>query len=88
MKIEVHLHATLRIKDQEGGWQVISIDLEDNAVIKDLLDQLDLSLEPEHLLIVLNGKTAEIDQVLTDGDILNLMTAVSGGNKSNLRRAL
>ncbi|NOR33270.1 MAG: hypothetical protein GQ579_01180 [Bacteroidales bacterium] len=31
------------------------------------------------LLFVLNGRTSELDQKLKDGDVLNLMTAVSGG---------
>ena len=79
MKIEVHLHATLRIKNQEGGWHVVTIELPERKTINDVLDHVQINLEPDHLLIALNGKTAEIDQELRDGDVLNLMTAISGG---------
>jgi molybdopterin converting factor small subunit len=79
MKVEVHLHATLRLATQKAGRQKITLDLPPGSSISHILDQLKIEIEPAHLLLVLNGRTSTIDQELKDGDVLNLMTAVSGG---------
>ena len=79
MKVEVHLHATLRMEKKKPGGQNISVDLPECSTINDLLDQLAIDLDPVHMLFVLNGRTSGLDQKLKDGDVLNLMTAVAGG---------
>ncbi len=79
MKVEVHLHATLRLAGSGGKKQILILDLPENYSITNLLDQLEIDLDPEHMLFVLNGRTTSIDQILEDGDVINLMTAVSGG---------
>jgi len=79
MLVEVHLHATLRLENQERAGHIIPVDLPESSSINDLLDQLGIDIDPVHMLFVLNGMTSELDQKLKEGDILNLMTAVSGG---------
>lgn len=79
MKVEVHLHATLRLENKESGGQIITVDLPESSSIKNLLEQLAIDIDPVHMLFVLNGRTSELDQILKDGDVLNLMTSVSGG---------
>ncbi len=79
MKVEVHLHATLRLENKESGGQIITVDLPENSSIKNLLEQLAIDVDPVHMLFVLNGRTSELDQILKDGDVLNIMTAISGG---------
>jgi molybdopterin converting factor small subunit len=79
MKVDVHLHATLRIENTKGKGQIISIDLPESSTISDLLDLLAIDLDPAYMLFVLNGRTSELNQKLNDGDVVNLMTAVSGG---------
>jgi len=79
MKVEVHLHATLRLENKESGGQIITVDLPEGSSIKNLLEQLAIDIDPVHMLFVLNGRTSGLDQILKDGDVLNLMTAVSGG---------
>jgi sulfur carrier protein ThiS len=79
MKIEVHLHATLRQNRSGEVWKPVDIELPDGSSIKDILDYLAIEVDPKHLLFVLNGRTTDLDQILKDGDVLNLMTAVSGG---------
>ncbi|MCD6424489.1 MAG: MoaD/ThiS family protein [Anaerolineales bacterium] len=79
MKVEVHLHATLRMVIKEGKGQVIVMDLPENSTIGDLLEFMKIDQDPDHMLFVQNGRTAGLGQVLEDGDVLNLMTAVSGG---------
>ncbi len=79
MKVEVHLHATLRLVIKEGKGQVIIVDLPENSSIGDLLELMMIDQYLDHMLIVLNGRTTGLAQVLKDGDVLNLMIAVSGG---------
>jgi molybdopterin converting factor small subunit len=79
MKVEVQLHAILRMDNKKSGGQVISVDLPEGSSINDLLDQLAMDIDPAYLLFVLNGRTSELDQKLKDGDVINLMTALSGG---------
>ena len=79
MKVEVHLHATLRRVIKEGNGQVIVMDLPENSAIGDLLELMKIDQDPDHMLFILNGRTTSLGQVLEDGDVLNLMTAVSGG---------
>lgn len=79
MNVEVHLHATLRLENKEGGGQIITVNLPERSSIKNLLEQLAVEIDPVHMLFVLNGRTSGLDQILKDGDVLNLMTAVSGG---------
>ena len=79
MIVEIHLHASLRLENRERAGQIISVDLPENSSINDLIDQLAIDIDPVHMLVVLNGRTSELDQKLNEGDVLNLMTAVSGG---------
>jgi molybdopterin converting factor small subunit len=48
------------------------------------LDSLEIELEPEHLLLVVNGRTAQLQRVLRDGDQVNLMPAISGGDNERM----
>ena len=79
MIVEIHLHASLRLENRERAGKIISVDLPENSSINDLIDQLAIDIDPVHMLVVLNGRTSELDQKLNEGDVLNLMTAVSGG---------
>lgn len=38
-----------------------------------------LKIPPEHYLVVKNGSLAELDETLTDGDVLRLVGVISGG---------
>lgn len=79
MKIEIHLHATLQKFSSSETGNIVEVDLPDGSSIRTVLDYLTIEVAPEHLLFVLNGRTSELDQILEDGDVLHLMTAVSGG---------
>ncbi len=78
MIVEVQLHATLRFENNEEG-QIIRIELPESSSIKNLLGKLSIDMDPDQMLFVLNGRTSGLDQKLEDGDVLNLMTALSGG---------
>jgi hypothetical protein len=38
-------------------------------------------MAPENLLLVVNGRMAELTQTLQSGDKVNLMPAISGGSR-------
>ncbi len=78
MIVEVQLHATLRFENNEEG-QIIRIELPESSSIKNLLGKLPIDIDPDHMLFVLNGRNSGFDHKLEDGDVLNLMTALSGG---------
>ena len=79
MKIEVHLHTTLRQESEENKGQVIHLELPSGSTIRDLLEILRIDLDPAHLLFIQNGKTADLNQDIEDGDVISIMTAISGG---------
>ena len=44
-----------------------------------LLKNLVYSVNTEDVLLVVNGRTSHLGQVLTDGDEIHLIPAISGG---------
>lgn len=52
----------------------------DKSTIADLIDQLGITLSPDALLIAVNGRVAELQQELANGDQINFMPAISGGS--------
>jgi sulfur carrier protein ThiS len=79
VNVTVHLHTILQRQTPEGLVGQLAISLPENTTMAGLLDFLEIELEPEHLLLVVNGRTAELKRVLQDGDQVNLMPAISGG---------
>jgi sulfur carrier protein ThiS len=79
VNVTVHLHTILQRQTPEGLVGQLAISLPENTTMAELLDSLEIELEPEHLLLVVNGRTAELQRVLQDGDQVNLMPAISGG---------
>jgi sulfur carrier protein ThiS len=79
VNVTVHLHTILQRQTPEGLVGQLAISLPENTTMAGLLDFLEIELEPEHLLLVVNGRTAELKRVLQDGDQVNLMLAISGG---------
>jgi sulfur carrier protein ThiS len=79
MIVEVHLHTTLRMKKEERKGRVVAVELPESSTMNDLLLKLDIRLDPVHMLFVHNGRTSNPNQILEDGDVVNIMTAVTGG---------
>ncbi|MCK4900004.1 MAG: MoaD/ThiS family protein [Anaerolineales bacterium] len=42
-----------------------------------------MDLDPDALLLVVNGRVAELNQTLQEGDKVNLMPAISGGGQED-----
>ncbi len=57
----------------------LQVTLPAGSKMGDLIRSLHIDLEPDHMLLVVNGKVVELEQELKDGDRINLMPALSGG---------
>ena len=80
MVVEVHLHTTLQRVEMGRDRRRLLMELPPGSTLGDVLSQLEIKLEPEHLLLVINGRSAEPEQPLSDGDIIHLIPAISGGS--------
>ncbi len=49
------------------------------STLADLLIRLEVQLNQDSILLVINGRQAQATQVLTDGDEVHLIPALSGG---------
>lgn len=78
--IQVHLHTILQRQTAEGLVGHLQLELPTGSTLADLLDQLAIDLSPEHLLLVINGRVAYLEQTLRHDDQVNLMPAISGGS--------
>lgn len=71
----VHLHTLLR----RPGEQPLRVQAEAGQTLAGLARQLELSLSPAHLLLVVNGRNAAPEQSLADGDVVHFIPALEGG---------
>ena len=79
MVVTVHLHTILERHTPDGPIRKIDVNLPDGSVLQDVLSLLEINIPPEALLLVVNGRLVDIDHILSPGDRLNLMPAISGG---------
>jgi molybdopterin converting factor small subunit len=80
VKIDVFLHTTLQQHTPSGTISQLTIDLPSKGTLATLLSLLDIHLNIDDILLVVNGRTAELDQQLLDGDQVHLIPAISGGS--------
>ena len=57
----------------------LEVDMPEGSTLEDLLSHLAIELEPESLLLVVNGRNEEKSYVLSEMDKVNLMPVLSGG---------
>jgi sulfur-carrier protein len=74
MKVKLKLFATLR----EGREKIIDLDLSEGTVIEQVLKRYDIE-KSEIAICLINGRDAEFDRELADGDTLSLFPPVGGG---------
>lgn len=79
MKIELRLYATLvKYAEKNKIPQFSTVELEEGLTLANLLEKF--GILSEHVRIaMINGKRAELDQVLQDGDRVGLFPPVGGG---------
>jgi sulfur carrier protein ThiS len=78
--VTVHLHTILQRQTPEGLISRLEVEIPPGSSLADLLQILAIDLDAEHLLLAINGRVAELNQVLHAGDQINLMPAISGGS--------
>lgn len=79
MMVVVHLHTVLQRQTPEGPVSQLEVSLAPGSTLKDLLAHLEIDFPVDSMLLVVNGRLAEVDHVLHDADQVNLMPAISGG---------
>jgi sulfur carrier protein ThiS len=79
MNVSVHLHTVLQRQTPEGLVRQLELSVPPQSNISDLLTQLEIDFPLDSLLLVVNGRLVEEDHVLQEGDKINLMPAISGG---------
>jgi len=57
----------------------LEVNLPDGSRLDDLLSALEITMPLDSLLLAVNGRVAEVEQVLKVGDQVNIMPAISGG---------
>lgn len=79
LRVTVHLHTTLRRLTPAGPLAQIELNLAPGATIADVLRVLEIALDPAALILVLNHHVVSESALLTSGDTLDLIPAISGG---------
>lgn len=80
MVVTVHLHTVLQRQRPEGPQRRLTVTLPAESTLADLLKTLQITANLDAILLVVNGRTADLAHVLRDGDEVHLMPALSGGN--------
>jgi sulfur carrier protein ThiS len=83
VKVTVHLHTILQHQTPDALLSQLEVEIASGCSLADLVHYLEVDLDPEHLLLAINGRVASMEQTLQDGDQVNLMPAISGGGASH-----
>lgn len=79
MIVTVHLHTILQRQTPDGIVDRLEVALPQGSTLADLLRQVGVEMNPDALLLAVNGRVADLDALLFEGDRINLMPAISGG---------
>jgi molybdopterin converting factor small subunit len=79
MRVTVKLFATLtHYKTGARSGRPFAVDLPENAMVKDLMDLLQIPAE-ETKVVFINNIIRETDAALSDGDVVGMFPPVGGG---------
>ena len=79
MIVNLHLHTLLQRPSPNGLIRRLQVELPPGATLQDLLTRQEIVLDDENFLTVVNSRNVNPDQVLKDGDEVDLIPAISGG---------
>jgi sulfur carrier protein ThiS len=79
MRLSVHLHTILQIQTPQGLVGHLEVDLPTGSTMADLIEHLEIKLDPDAMLLVVNGRLVDLEHKFQEGDTVNLMPAISGG---------
>jgi molybdopterin converting factor small subunit len=57
----------------------MELNMDEGAVLEDIIKRLALEVDPGRLLLGINGEIARLGDPLHDGDHVHLMLPISGG---------
>lgn len=77
--VSVRLHTTLRRPTPTGYQSRLTVELDKEASVADLLAALELDLSPEYLLVLIDRRRVGPEHRLGDGDQVQLFPPISGG---------
>lgn len=80
----VHLHTILQRETPAGVVRQLELEIAPGCTVAQLLQTLEIDLSWEALLVLVNGRLAELDLRLKGGDQVHLMPAISGGLRKNM----
>jgi sulfur carrier protein ThiS len=80
MVITVHLYTILQRPSPDGLQRQLELSLATSSTIADVITALAITLPVDAMLLVVNGRVADTQTRLNEGDHLHLMPAMSGGN--------
>ena len=76
----------LRKQTADGVVDRVKLDLAQGATVQTVVEALGINLQEDAILLVVNGKIAEVDTALGDGDEVRLIPAMSSLNGPTRRR--
>lgn len=79
MVVTVRLHTTLRRETPQGIVDRLELQLGEGSTVRTVVDSLEISLREDAILLVVNGKIADVETPLAEGDEVRLIPAMSGG---------
>jgi sulfur carrier protein ThiS len=79
MIVDLHLHSLLQRPSPNGLIRQLEVELPPGATLQELLTRQGIVVDSENFLLVVNSRNVEPDQVLNDGDVVDLIPAISGG---------
>lgn len=77
--IEVHLHTILQLITEAGVTRKVNLELPPGTTLAVILDILNIKFPADGLILIINGRVAGLTDVLSDGDIVHIIPAISGG---------
>jgi molybdopterin converting factor small subunit len=79
MIVNIQLHTLLQRPSPNGLIRRLQVELPPGATLRELLTRQGIVVDSENFLLVVNSRNVEPDQVLKDGDEVDLIPAISGG---------
>lgn len=77
--VYIYLHSTLVKYSPDGQTRKLEVNKPLNSTLGDLINELGIDPSDHHLLFAVNGKVAELNQILENQDHVHLMMPISGG---------
>jgi len=77
--ITIYLHTILQKQTPDGPVRSVELMMPEGSIVANVIARLEIKIDPEDLLITVNGQIAEESQSLFACDRVDLIPAISGG---------